>query len=210
MGDYKETAISRQVYKSVGGQTFCEWRGKKVVKMKITSNSSKTPAQIAQRRAFAELADLSYLFGEAAELGFPKRPRVQTPQNAFMQANAGVVTVDETGEMTVDYPRITCSKGSLTVPAVTVTSDDETHSLTFEHPAQSNGWHRNVTDRLVAVVLEKVQKEVQVFELNNRSDAEPVTVQFDAAWSKENLCVYVFVLAENGKQASPTQYLNIA
>ncbi len=208
MGKYKETAISREVINSVGGQTFCDWRGEKIVKMKITKNKSKTPAQVDQRTAFVRLVELAGMLGEAAALGFPKRPRKQDPEQALMHASPGVVTVDESGEVMVDYARIVCAKGPLLEPKVTLTAGED-NTLTFTHPAQERGWRRESTDRLYAVLLEKELKEVQVVELNTRSEADPVTVTLEEGWKRENLCVYVFYRAAQGKKVSNSQYVEV-
>lgn len=210
MAIYQSTAIARRVKKSVGEQTFCQMKGQNVVKMKIEENTSNTPAQQRQRRAFTELSDWGNIFGEAVELGFPSRQKQLSAQNAFMQANAGVVSVSEEGEVSVDYARIACSKGRLEVPKVTVTCTGEPPVLTFTHPAQKNGRCRKATDLLYAAVLEKELEEVAVFELNKRSDAEAVTAELDETWKKENLCVYVFVLSEKGDKASDTKYVELA
>lgn len=210
MAIYQATAIARRIKRSVGEQTFCQVNGQNVVKMKIEENTSNTPAQQRQRRIFTELSDWGNIFGEAAALGFPTRQRQLSVQNAFMQANAEVVSVSEEGEITVDYTQIACSKGRLDVPKVTVTCTGEPPVLTFTHPAQKNGRCRKATDRLYAAVLEKELEEVEVFELNKRSEAEAVTAELDEAWKKENLCVYVFVLSENGDKASDTKYVEVS
>ncbi|WP_251619831.1 DUF6266 family protein [Odoribacter lunatus] len=210
MALYETSLIFRRLKKSAGKATFSKWRGMDVMKEKIVENESSTPAQQRQRRIFTELMDWCGIFGEAAALGFPTRARVQTPENAFAQANAGVVTMDEEGEVVVDYSRIVCSKGTLVAPEVTMTVGDEKESLTFLHVADENGYHKYATDCLYAVILEKERKEVQVHELNERKDATPVTVMLKEGWDTENLCVYVFYLRQDGKRASATRYVKIA
>lgn len=210
MAIFQATAIARRIKKSVGEQTFCQVKGQNVVKMKIEENSSNTPAQQRQRRVFTELSDWGNIFGEATKLGFPTRQRQQSAQNAFMQANAGIVSVSEEGEVSVDYTGIICSKGRLDIPKVTVTCAGDPPVLTFTHPVQKNGRCRKATDRLYAAVLEKELEEVEVFELNKRSEAEAVTAELEEGWKKENLHVYVFVLSEKGDKASDTKYVELS
>lgn len=208
MGKYKGTAISSEVENSVGEQTFCDWKGEKIVKMKITKNKSNMPAQANQRTVFVGLVSLASLFGEAAALGFPGRPRKQEPEHAFMHTNPGGGTVNETGEVSVDYARIVCAKGNLAAPKVTLTAGED-GILTFTHPAQERGWRREGSDRLYAVLLEKELMEVQVVELNTRSEEEPVTVTLEEGWQAENLCVYVFFRAAKGKKVSDSKLVEV-
>lgn len=209
MAIYQGTAIARRLKKSAGEQTFCHVKGQNIVKMKIEENTSKTPAQIRQRRIFTMMWDLTDLFGEAAWYGYPSRSIVWSPENAFMEANAGVVTVNEQDELVVDYEKIACSKGRLLNPPTTVEADAEAGTLTFTHTAQGDGYKRNASDCLYAVVLEKQMEEVAVYELNKRSDKDPVVVTLEEGWSKDNLCIYIFVLTEKRNRASNTTYLKL-
>ena len=81
--------------------------------------------------------------------------------------------------------------------------------LTFTHPAQERGWRREGSDRLYAVLLEKELMEVQVVELNTRSEEEPVTVTLEEGWQAENLCVYVFFRAAKGKKVSDSKLVEV-
>ena len=209
MGKYKETSISQEVNRSVGGQTFYKWRGEMLVRMKIKSNSSSTPAQQRQRQLFAELLRWCGIFSGVAALGFPGRARKQSPENAWAQANAGIVTLDTEGEVMVDYSRIICSKGTLEAPEVTVTFNAEDGSLSFLHSVDEDGRGKYATDRLFVVLLDKMRKKVKVHELNRRKDTAPVTVMLKDGWDVENLCIYAFYLREDGRRASATTYVEI-
>lgn len=209
MAIYSNTAIARRLKKSAGEQTFCRLKGQNVVKMKIEENTSNTPAQQRQRRVFAMMSDLAYLFEEASAIGYPSRPIALTPVNAFMQANNEVVTVNDKDELIVDYEKIACSKGRLKIPETTVEANAENGTLTFTHVSQGNGFRRYASDRLYAVVLEKKLEETVLLELNKREESDPVVVQLDNGWSTADLCVYVFVLTEKGNKASDTEYLKV-
>lgn len=210
MAEVKATAIARKLKKSAGEQTFCQRKGKTIAKMKIDENKSKTPSQQKQRARWRRLSNLELLFDTVSSISFPSRPKNLSYHNAFMQANLDAVSVNDELETTVDYARILCAKGRLTVPHTTVEYDPETRQLTFTHKAESNGRMKEVSDMLYAVVVEKEQKETEVVELNRRSENDPVSFTLPEEWSKEELEVYVFVLSANGRKASDSKHLTLA
>ena len=103
MGIYTPTSVSRETRKSIGFETYCKSRGIRVVKAKITTNTSNTEGQQRVRAAWPTYLRLATLFAEAAQIGFPQRSRALTAYNAFVRANKGVVSVDEDLQPTVDY-----------------------------------------------------------------------------------------------------------
>ena len=209
MALYETSLIFRRLKKSAGKATFSQWRGMDILREKILENSSNTSAQQRQRLLFAVLMDWSGIFGEAAALGFPGRPRKQSPENAFAEANAGMATLDADGEVVVDYARIVCSEGMLKAPKVTATFNAEEGCLTFTHVAEVDGHRRYATDRLFVALLNKEEKEVTVHELNQRKDATPASVTLTDGWEVENLCIYAFYLRKDGRRASDTKYVEI-
>lgn len=210
MAIYQATAVARRLKKSLGEQTFCRNRGRDVVKMKVEENTSNTPLQQRHRLAWKRKLELEELFDEASYIGFPKRPEFQTFHNAFMQANGEVVEVNESLEVTVDYTRILCAQGKLRVPKVmSVTCSADDRQLVFTHNAEKNGYKKREDDMLYAAVLEKELEELEVLELNRRSEDEAVIFQMPEDWVVEQLAVYVFVLSKDKHKASNSVYMEV-
>lgn len=207
MGIYTPTSVSRETRKSIGYETYCKSRGIHVVKAKITTNTSKTKEQQRVRAAWPEYLRLATLFAEAALLGFPQRKRELTAYNAFVQANKGVVSVDDELQATVDYEQVVCSEGSLKVPDVTVALDAEQRTLTFTHEAEESGVLRDAEDSVQAFVVNGARDDAKLYALGTRADSEPVPVTLPSKWDTEGLAVYVFVLSPDKRKASGTVYL---
>lgn len=210
MAIYHATAIARRLKKSAGEQTFCRTRGRNVVKMKVEENPSNTPLQQRQRLAWKRGLELEELFDEVSGVAFPSRPIYQTYHNAFMQANGGVVSVDEAMQVTVDYERVVCAKGRLRVPKnMTVTWRAEDRQLEFAHEAEGSGVGRKPEDMLYAAVVEKELEELELVELNRRSEGDAAMFTLPEGWSEERLAVYVFVLSEDKRKASDSKYMEV-
>ena len=93
-----------------------------------------TEAQTRQQLIFEMMGQLAGTMKEAAGRGFPKRSAKRkrwSAANMFVHENKDVCTVDdpESGTVTVDYPSLKCSKGSVLMPEVTVAYSEENHSL---------------------------------------------------------------------------------
>lgn len=159
------------------------------------------------RAAWPEYLRLATLFAEAALLGFPQRKRELTAYNAFVQANKGVVSVDDELQATVDYEQVVCSEGSLKVPDVTVALDAEQRTLTFTHEAEESGVLRDAEDSVQAFVVNGARDDAKLYALGTRADSEPVPVTLPSKWDTEGLAVYVFVLSPDKRKASGTVYL---
>ncbi len=210
MAIYQATAIARRLKNSVGEQTFYQRMGQSVVKMKVEENTSNTPLQQRQRLVWKKMQDVESLFDEVAAVGFPSRPVYQTHHNAFMQANGGVVSVNDEQQVTVAYERIFCAKGSLKGPLdMAVAFEAEGRQLVFTHRAAGNGTGKKKDDMLYAAVVEKNLEEIELVELKRRSDSEAAMFSLPESWDAEQLAVYVFVLSENRRKASDSKYLEV-
>ncbi len=210
MAECKATAIARKLKKSAGEQTFCQRKGKTIAKMKIDENKSNTLPQQKQRARWKTLSELEALFDTVSIVGFPERPRNLTYHNAFMQANLDAVSVDDELKTSVDYAKVLCAKGRLTVPVTTVTYDANARQLSFVHQAERKGRNKQESDMLYAAVAEKALGETELAELNRRGDSDPATFTLPEGWSKDELEVYVFMLSENGRKASDSKHLELA
>ena len=204
-----KSLILHRLTKSMGDNTFCRFRGKTILKGKVSSNHSCTLPQQQQRLRMKTLMELCDLFDPAIQMGFPQRPIAQSPGNAFVQTNKDVVEVSEKLEVTINYEQIACSKGKLELPELTVKADAEARTLTFSHEAEDFGKHAEPTDMLYAVLLEKQKSRTKVFPLNTRESAGMVALTLPKGWEIANLEVYVFVLSENKRKSSKTLYLSI-
>lgn len=170
-------------------------------------NNSNTEEQRKQRARWAAYMALAIIFDAAILIGFPRRARKLTSYNAFVKKNKGVVSVDEQLATNVDFSAVECSEGRLEMPEASVTLDSEERQLVFTHEATEYSRRAQPTDRLYAFVVEEERAEGKLYKLNTREDDAPESVRLPARWNLERLHAYVFVLSQNGRQASKTFYL---
>ena len=209
MVKFRATAIARKLRDSAGEQTFYQLNGQNIAKMKIDSNTSRSEAQVKQRLIWKRVSEFTGLFREASVIGFPKRDRRLTPDNAFVQASIAAVTAVSTTETSVDYAKLACAKGWLKTPTVSVELNAEQHSLVFSVKPEYFGARRKATDRVYALVLEKEAMESELCSLGTREGGASVTFQLPEDWEGDSLAVYVFAVAEDGKTASDSKYVDV-
>lgn len=207
MGIYKPTAIAGETSNSVDKLTFCNVRGRNVVRTKIQKNPSKTLPQQKQRYRWSLLQNLDLLFDAAILIGFPSRPEEFTVHNAFIKTNARCITVTDELEATTDYSKIVCSDGRLSNPNLSVTLSHEEGSLTFARTAKRFGPRQKPTDEFYAFIVEKALQESQLIPLGTREDTKPTTVTLPAEWDYAELAVYVFAVSADKRTASRSKFL---
>lgn len=209
MAIFESTAFTR-LRKSFGNLTTCFSRGQNIVRNKVTQvRNPRTPKQLHQRKIWSVLATLCEPFAEAIYLGFPERPVKETPNNAFMKANAEAIEVDEQLEATINYEKLVCSRGSISTANVTATLNAGEKQLTFTHEPQTYGKRAEADDQLYAAVYEKDRQQLLLCKLGTRSSTTPATVSLPDRWNPAALEVYTFVVTANGQRASATEYLTV-
>ena len=216
MAEYQGSAVARDLRNSVGDQTFCRWRQKRIVKQKAQTSPKNTAAQLRQQARWSKAAELETVFAEASAIGFPGRKKVLTPANAFMKANVNESAIGVTGEtkegmqVTVNYENIVCATGKIRLPdSVSVVYDEEANALSFTVVAEGKGAQRLESDRLYALVVETAKMDSVLSEVCERGEGGMATVTLKAGWAKENLKVYVFMVAADGKKASDSRFMEL-
>lgn len=208
MGLFDETLAVRRLRQSVGKSTYCQRCGQDVVKNKILANSSKSPAQIRQRKRWPEYSGIADGCWDALKIGFPKRPRRQSSFNAFVQANKDAVTVSEEGMVVVNHEAVLCANGKLKTPQVTATMMKEGRMLTLAHTEGSYYGHRSEkTDRVYAQAVEKSRQEGLLLELGSRGEEMTMEVALPEDWNLDEVIVYAFAVAADRHEASKSRYI---
>ena len=200
-----ESAVFTRLRKSFGNVTTCVNRGVNVLKTKVTFvNDPKTAGQQKQRLRMRKLVELSVIFAAASKLGFPRRQEGETPYNAFVRKNKEMVKVNDELQVTVDYECLSCSDGTLQVPAMSVEKKAETHQLTFSHTVTEYEVDALPDDVIYAVVYEKNRNKARLYPLDKVSDTEPVTITLPENWDLAQVMIYAFTLSNNKRTASQT------
>lgn len=130
-------------------------------------------------------------------------PKVLFRTGTFIDWNYGAVTVEdvETGEVSVDYPSLVFTKGSL-MPAI-VTGTLAGNTMNFECAPQT-GYGLAADDQVYLAFVDGVRGIAWMEELGSRGEGGNASVTVPPFCSPENVNVYTFVLSRDGKRASKT------
>lgn len=200
-----ESTVFTHLRKSFGNVTTCVSRGMNILRTKTTIvNNPNTLEQRKQRLRMKELVDLSLVFYDVCNLGFPRHRLGETPLNVFVRLNMQAVSVSEKLEVTLQYDRLVCSEGRLKAPDVSVSGEADAHRLVFTPTAQEYALGKSPDVSVYAVMFEKARREVQVDLLCKAGESEPVNVELPGNWDPDEIAVYVFTLAADKRSASPT------
>ena len=126
----------------------------------------------------------------------------------FVDWNYGAVAVEdvETGEVSVNYPELKLSKGTLMPAIVTGTLAGDT--MNFECAPQT-GYGLAADDRAYLAFVDGVEGFAWLEELGSRGEGGSASVTVPPFCSPENVNVYTFVLSRDGKKTSKTVSLTL-
>lgn len=175
-----------------------------------TIRNPKTPEQLVQRAKMSLLVDLSRRMAPIIKVGFKPLATKQSVYNAFVQANVPLVVVDGDFNATLAPEQMLCSKGVLTAPEVSATSDADSGKLVLAHAAEQIVGLCAKDDRVYAGLFEKERREAILIELGEREKEENRQVELPKRWSKENLCIYAFAVSLSKRNASPSVCIELS
>lgn len=211
MGIY-QAPMAENMRKSVGNVTYYMMHGKTFARAKVANvKNANTPAQRRQRAIFGLLVQLSRVFIQTTRIGFPEKANGRSSSNEFVRTNKNFVTVDENYVATIDVEKLQVSGGQLSrYFKVTATYDTATRTLTFQQEAPSASALTGEPKELVyASILETGANASGLVPLRPRGESGSTSIELPEWWKIENCQIYLFATSENGRQASPSQYLEI-
>ncbi|MET4104789.1 DUF6266 family protein [Hymenobacter sp. UYP22] len=198
---------------SAGQITFSKQNGKNILRQKVGSNSSNSPAQQNTRSRFKLLADLFRRFGGAVQLGL-KSQGGQSPYNRFVGQNFANTQADAQNVASVDYTRLVLSNGAVEpLTGVSAALDAATGKVTVSFADNSNGNTALDTDLVKALVVNKTTGRVVTAadEDSTRADGA-VELEDDALTGAvaADLVALAFAYRANGSDASATSAAQVA
>ncbi len=200
-----------RVVKSLGNVTTCVLRGENIARAKImTRKDNPTPEILTQRARMGLLIRLSRRLLPVVRLGFVGIGG-GTTGNAFVQANLKSVEVSGDYVATLDYTVMKVSSGVLYSPDVTVAFDAEGGMYTFtQGTLEEESAFEMASDVVYGALFESELLQVRVVKLKTRGEGGNTSAKLPRGWTEENVHVYGFAVAKNGKMASDSLYLTIA
>lgn len=191
---------------SVGNFVTTTYKGRNVIRSKaFNPKDANSEAQQKHRSIFKLMSDEYTSLGSIIRIGFPSRPKNQSPYNAFMSANMAVA-VDTSGEIpVVDYSKMVLSKGAL--PKVNVTSatiGEEGITVSYQ---PLSAYPEASADDVVYAVLKTVEGAVySASKARGNSNTDSLLLPLPNVTAEDVLCIYVIVVSANKQKASQTSY----
>ena len=208
----KGIGVAARNRKSTGDQTFYQLRGQTVQRARVTPRNPNTLEQQKVRRRMAEGDVLYGMFAEAVNLGLHSPKRVWTAENYFKHMNVteGRIEVDDDLRVTIHFEDVVCTKGKVRkADGMSVTLDAGTRTVQLElAPETTEGWRRQMSDRVYALVGETVQMDAKLVEVGTRGEGGSASVPVPS-YMTGGVHAYAFAVSADGKMASDSIYLPI-
>ncbi|RTQ52288.1 hypothetical protein EJV47_04505 [Hymenobacter gummosus] len=198
---------------SAGQLTFSKQNGQNIMRQKVGSNSSNTPAQQNTRSRFKLLADLYKKLAPVLTLGL-KPVNGQSAYNRFLGQNFAVTEADAQNVASIDYLQMLISAGAVEpledFAATKAQAASDTVSASWTD--NSNGAGALAADTVTVVVINK-QTGLVVADAEGavRSDGSlDVSNARLAGVAAANLVAYGFARRFDGSDASATAIEQVA
>ncbi|UOQ81016.1 DUF6266 family protein [Hymenobacter sp. 5414T-23] len=198
---------------SAGQMTFSKQNGKNILRQKVGSNSSNTPAQQNTRARFKLLADYYKKFSGLLQSGL-KAQGGQSAYNRFVGLNFINTMADAQNVASFDYTKLVLSGGSVEpLAGVGAVLDAVAGKVTVSFSDNSNSNTALDTDLVRAVVVNKATGRVVAAsdEDITRGDGT-LEVEDDALVGvpAADLVAYAFAYRADGSDASGTSTVPVA
>ncbi len=198
---------------SAGNITFSKQNGRNILRQKVGSNSSNSPAQQNTRSRFKLLADLFRKFGGAVQTGLKKQGD-QSAYNRFVSLNFINTQADALAVASIDYSKLVLSGGSVEpLAGVGATLDAVTGKVTVSFADNSNGNTALDTDGVKAIVVNKVTGRVVSASDEDVARADGAIEIEDASLmgvAPADLMALAFAYRADGSDASSTSQAQVA
>ena len=192
---------------SMGNFTNTVYRGINVVKAKIfMPKNVNSIAQQKQRASFKLIVDAYEALGGITDIGFPKRPGTFSPFNAFLVANLPNA-VNKTGALPViDYTKLVVSNGSL--PKVMVpTAVVGATGISLSYKTSILSPKVSASDQVVALALLNTGELVIARQVRGNEALGTILLSYPDINAADVECCYLFVVKEDGSNASDSTYV---
>lgn len=192
---------------TVGNFVTTTYKGQNVIRSKaFNPKDANSEAQQKHRSVFKLMSDEYKSLASIISVGFPSRPKHQSPYNAFMAANMPVA-VDTSGETpVVDYSSMILSKGSL--PKVNVTSVEAGETgITVAYQPRTAYPEASPDDVVIAAVKTSEGAFYSATKARGELETDSILLPVLNATPENVLYIYLMVVSANKQKASPTVYL---
>lgn len=205
-----QNPLTGQMRQSMANFVTTVYRGQNVIRAKVfMPKDVNSIAQQKQRASFKLIVDAYEALGGISDIGFPKRPGIFSPFNAFLVANLPNA-VNKSGALPViDYTKLVVSNGSL--PKVMVPSATaEATGITLSYKTAILTPKVSATDEVVALALLKTGELVIARQVRGNEALGTIHISYPDILASDVECCYLFALKEDGSNASDSTYVVVS
>lgn len=198
--------ISGKVGNVVGGR----WRGIDYIRTKPAQvKNPNTEAQQNQRMRFKLVIQFLKKIKPLVNIGFHKRGKNQTPQNAAMAYNLKHAIAGEFPDLELDPAQIVFSEGSLQ-PAQGASMDTSvTGAITISWISDTASANASESDGAMILIYNPAKDEVVYNIFGSTRGIESHVQSIPAHWAGDEVAGYLAFRSESGNEVSQNQYLGI-
>jgi len=181
--------------------------GENIISSKaFNKRNANTVSQIAQRASFKLITKAYHSFGGVPRTSFPCRNQAYTPLVAFVDANLTEAIVKTGAVPVIDYSKMLVSKGNL--PLVEVpTAVVGTAGITLSYKSDHEIPDVSATDEVTAVAKLKSGALLVARQVRGTQELGLILLTYSGINANDVECCYLFVLNEDGSNASDSTYV---
>lgn len=195
----------------IGGVVFSSWKGINTLREKpATVANPKTPAQRAQRSAFAQMVAMGRAILGAIQISFRQRAVQMSEFNAFMRLNLDEAFTISGATATFDPTKLVGASGTLlgfdSLAFVSVSGRTADYDWT-DNSGQSGA---NASDTVHAVIVSADGLNIAHVDTGALRNEENASVVIPGTWNITGARVAMYLLTVDNTQASDSQNLPAA
>jgi len=163
-------------------------------------------SQIAQRASFKLMVNAYKSFGGIPKLSFKDRLEKQTIFSAFIAANLPEA-INKTGAVPViDYSKLLVSKGTL-LPVAVPSAEASASGITLTYKTGTDTPGVSTKDEVVALGKTKTGELIVARQVRGSEKTATILIPYPGIAANQVECCYLFVLNEDGSNASNSTYV---
>jgi len=167
---------------------------------------AKTVSQIAQRASFKLIVNAYKSFGGIPMLSFKDRQVNQTIFNAFVAANLPEAINKTRAVPVIDYSKLLVSKGTL-LPVAAPSAEVSASGITLTYKTDALTPGVSTKDEVVALAKTKAGELIVARQVRGSEKTATILIPYPGIAANQVECCYLFVLNEDGSNASDSTYV---
>ena len=187
--------------------TVCH--GQNIIRAKVFKpRNVNSAAQQLQRASFKLIVDAYDSFGGITDAGFPGRPKIYSPYNAFMKANLDSAINKTGGIPVIDYSKMIVAEGSL--PQVEIASATVgATGITISYATDTTIAKVSASDQVIAFAKTAKGQLGVVRKARGGEATGTVHIPFKNLSASDIVCCFVFILNVDGTKASKSEFVQV-